>query len=789
MRLSALDRKLFRDLWRLRAQVFAIACVIGAGIALLVATFGCMVSLELSQDAFYERYRFAQVFATLKRAPNPLAERLAAVPGAARVETRVVADVILDVPGMDDPATGRLISYPDIGAPLLNDLALQAGRMLEPERPSEVLVTEAFAQAQGLKPGDALAAVINGHRRRLEIVGVVLTPEYIYSLAPGQVMPDEKRFGVLWMSRKALAAAFDLQDAFNSVAVSLARGAVAADVIARIDDILRPYGGTGAYERKDQISHFFLSNELKQLRTTGTFVPPIFLAVAAFLLNVVVMRLVTTEREQIGLLKAFGYTDVEVGLHYLKLVLAIVVLGFALGLGAGFALGDKMTGLYAAYFKFPILSYRVDGAVIVAAAAVALAAGTAGGLGAIRQSVRLAPAAAMAPPVPTTFRRTRLGAWLGGLRFSQPTRMIFRHVTRWPVRTGFTVTGIAFSVALMIASLFFVDSVEQVIDVYFFQAQRQSLTVAFVEPRSAAVEQEIRRLPGVIATQPARTVSVILRHGLHSKRTAIQAVVPDADLNRLLDAERRPVIPPEAGLALSAHLAAELGVGVGDTVTAEVMQERRPVADLPVTMIVEEYLGFSAYMSAPALHRLMREGDVVSGIHVMTDGRGREALFRKLKATPAVAIVAQTDAALASFRATMDQTMYVMIGFYVAFASVIAFGVAYNSARIALSERARDLASLRVLGFTGGEVAYILLGELGIQGLVALPFGCVLGTGLAHALAPMLKTDMYDFPMVITRATYGAAMAVAVVAGIVCAGLVWRRADRLDLVAVLKTRE
>lgn len=789
LKVSALDRKLLRDLWRLKGQALAIAGVVGAGIALLVATFGCVASLQKSMDAFYARHQFADVFAPLKRAPNSLADQLREIAGVADLETRIVVSVALDMPGMPEPAVGRLISIPEGALPRLNRIDLLLGRLVSRDRASEIIVSEAFAAAHGLGLDDHVTATINGKRRQLDIVGIALTPEYVYALAPGQFMPDDRRFGVLWMGREALAASFGLDEAFNDVVATLQHGTRETVVLARLDESLRPYGGIGAYARKDQLSHFFLSNELAQLKSTGLIAPPIFLAVAAFLLNIVVTRIVATEREQIGLLKAFGYTNREVAWQYLKLVMAFAALGLTFGLIGGAWLGHAMTGLYTEYFKFPLLAYRPQPATFLAAAAISIAAGVIGGASAVGRAARLSPAVAMAPPTPTAYRQSWLLQAFKGLRLTQPTRMIFRHVTRWPLRTALTSIGIAFAIATMIASLFFIDTARYVINIVFFEAERQTLTVSFVEPRSAIVEEQIQRLPGVIATQRVRQVSVRLRNGPRVERTAISGIVSNGDLNRLLNAENRPIEPPPGGLALSQHIAEELDVRVGDIVTVEVMQERQPTIQMPVTRIVEQYMGFAAFMHIDALNRLMLEGPTVTGVHVFADANQVEQLYRRLKDTPLVAGVALTAAAREGFQTTMENTMYVMIGIYAGFATLIAFGVTYNSARIAFGERARALASLRVLGFTRGEVAYILLGELGLQTLIALPLGCLLGYRLALLMSPILKTDMYDFPLIIADATYGLSVAVVLLSAIVCGILIARRVYRLNLVSVLKTRE
>ncbi|MBM3513143.1 MAG: FtsX-like permease family protein [Alphaproteobacteria bacterium] len=787
--MSALNRKLIRDLWRLKGQAFAIATVVAAGIGLLIGTYGCLAALGSSKDRFYDRYRFAEVWANAKRAPNSLQAKLEAIPGVQQIETRIVADVTLDVANLPEPARGRIISVPEGRRPLLNDFDLREGRVPAHGRPNEIVVSEAFAMAHGFTVGDGFSAILNGKKRKLDIVGIALTPEYIYALAPGAVMPDDLRYGILWMGREALAAAFDLDESFNSVTASLLHGAVEADVLAALDHLLKPYGGVGAHGRKDQISDFFLTNELKQMQSSGAIAPPIFLGVAAFLLNVVLTRLVETEREQIGLLKAFGYTDWDVGLQYAKLVSAIIGLGLMMGIAVGFWFGDGMITMYSVFFKFPLAEFSAQPELLAIALFVTALAGLIGGAGAVRRSIALSPAVAMAPPAPVRYRKGRIAAWFAGFGISQPTRMIFRHVTRWPRRTALTVIGIAFSVALLVASLFFLDSVKVVIEGYFRQSERQNLTVSFVEPRNAIVEEEIERLPGVLATQPVRAVMVRLRNGNLEKRTALVGLVPNPDLNRVLNADQAPIDPPEGGVALSRAYADHLDVKLGDLLTIEVMQERRPTVVVPITQIVDQYMGFAAFMRIDAINRLMKEGPVLTGVHVLTDKAHVNELYRRIKNMPAVAGIAQRDAALASFQKTLNETMMVMIGFYIAFSSLIAVGVAYNSARIAFSERARALASLRVLGFTRAEVAYILLGELAVQTLLALPVGCLMGYGIAVLMSPMLTTDMYHFPFIITDATYGISVAVTLACGIVCAWLIRGRVYKLDLVSVLKTRE
>ena len=785
--MRALNRKLLRDLWRLRGQVLAIALVIASGVAVLVMSLTALEALQGTAEAYYERYRFAQVFASVKRAPERLASRIAALPGVQAVETRIVELAILDIEGFAEPVIGTLASIPERGEPQLNRLALRQGRFVAPDRPDEVVISESFSEGHGLGPGDHLHAIMNGHKRRLDVVGVALSPEYVYSIGPGALMPDDQRFGVLWMGEEALAAAYDLDGAFNDVALSLLRGAASEDVIDRLDLLLARYGGIGAFDRKDQVSNWFVKNELDQLKNLATILPTIFLSVAAFLTNMVLNRLIAIERSEIGLVKAFGYSSLEIGWHYMKLVMAIAGLGIVIGWGVGSWLGSFMTEIYAEQYRFPFIYYRPGPAAYAIAALVSLGAALLGTWGAVRRAVALPPAEAMRPPAPPLYRRTRMGALAAKL--DQPTRMIFRQILRWPLRSAMTSLGIALAIAVLIISLHWLDAITHMVQVYFFDAQHQDVTVALVEPQSSEVTRAFARLPGVLAVEPGRQLSVRFRNGQREKRESISGLPRDAWMQPAYDARGEAVpIPPE-GLVLSKKLAEILAVGRGDSVTVEVLEGRRPVREVPVAGVVETYIGTAAYMSLEAANRMMRERPSVDLLHLLVDPRQQAALFAELKELPEVSAVMLRRATVDKFYETMARIMYIFITFYIVFACTLAVGVAYNSARIALSERGRELATLRVLGMSRLEISYILLGEVALLVLIGLPLGCLCGAGLAWLITDLFETDLYRVPLVIEPSTFGYSILIAVAATVVSAALVRRRVDRLDLIAVLKTRE
>jgi putative ABC transport system permease protein len=787
--MRALDRKLTRDLWYIKGQALAIALVIGCGVAMSVMSLGMLKSLEETRSAYYERYRFADIFANVKRAPDSLGRKVANIVGVAAVETRIVGAAKLDIPDMSEPAMAQLVSIPERRAPLLNALAMRAGRSVAPGHSDEVVASEAFAEAHGFSPGDGLTAVINGVARHLTIVGIALSPEYVYSIGPGALVPDDRRFGVLWMGREAMASVWDMSGAFNDVALKLLPGASRPEVIDRLDDLLEPFGGTGAYDSDEQISNWFLSGEMKELGAMAQIAPPIFLGVAAFLLNIVVSRLIQTEREKIGLLKAFGYSHLAVGWHYAKLVAAIVFAGSAVGLIAGVWLGQGLASLYTDFFRFPFLHYHFTVQTMVIGVLISLAAAALGTWSAIVKVIRLAPAVAMQPPAPPRYAH----GWIEGMsllrRLAQPTRMIIRHISRGPLRAALTTLSISMAVAILISTTFMLDAVDHMLEVQFHLSQRQDVTISFSEAQENGIRHEVERLPGVGRVELFRSVPVRVRHGHRSDRTSITATNGVADLARSLNRKLEPIVAPQHGIMLSTWIANTLDAKLGDTVFVEVMEGRRPHVALPVSALVEEVIGAQAYMDAAALGQLLGEGPTASGAHLAVDGTMLDALYRRIKDMPMVADISIMTAALENVRKTLAENLLIMTAFNIGFAGLIAFGVIYNSARIALSERGRELASLRVLGFRRGEVSYILLGELAVQTLFALPLGCVIGYGLAWAMSLGLQSELYRVPLVVDKDTYGLAVLVVVGASVICGATVARRIATLDLVAVLKTRE
>jgi len=787
--MKSLDKKIFRDILHIKGQVFAITLVVVSGLATFIMFISTIDSLSLTRDAFYRNYRFADVFVSLKRAPESLKQKIVEIPGVSIVETRVCGYAKLDIPGFVEPVTARLVSLPEDGDPLLNRLYLRTGRLADPTRDSEVVINESFALAHRFGAGDRFSAIINGKRKELTITGVALSPEFVLLMRPDATSPDFKRYGVLWMGRKALAESYDMDGAFNDIVLTLSRNARPRDVIAALDTIVGPYGGLGAYPRKDQISHRLLTGEFQQLRQSARIFPTIFIFVAAFLLNVVMSRTINMQREQIGILKAFGHTNAAIGFHYAKLVVLVILPGMLGGVAAGIWFGRMLGDIYMAVYRFPSLIYTLHASVVFEALLISVLSALAGTFFSLAKAAGQPPAEAMRPEPPARYRVTFLEKTIVGRMLSQPSRMILRNLSRKPVRTMLSIIGIAVACATMIASGFFKDSVNFIINVQFIRAQKEDMRVSFVEPSSLRTLYELKNLPGVRDAESYRRVPARFVSGHKSYRTALDGIEAGSRLHLLLDTNLHRVgIPPE-GIVLNEYLAKMLDVRIGDLLTIEILEGAKPVRRLQVVGTAKLFLGVLGYMDMGALNRLMREGNAISGAYLLTDSLQNEALWRTFTAMPRVGGVVLRRNDIMNFHDVQARGMLFFTFIATLMACSIAFGVVYNSARIAFSERSRELASLRVLGYTRGEISYILLGELGLITLIAIPFGFAAGRILCAYIAGALASDLFRVPLVIETNTYALAAAVVLVSASFSGLVVRRRLDTLDLVEVLKTRE
>lgn len=789
--MRALDRKLVRDLSRMKMQVAAIALVVATGVGLFVAMLSTYRSLDVSEDIYYRDYRFAHVWADLSRAPRSLTREIATIPGVAAVAGRIKQQAILDVPGLAEPASALLVSIPETAGHSVNDLHLRRGRHVEARHPGEVLVSEAFAQTNHLALGDTMIAVVGGHRVALRFVGVALSPEYVMPVPPSGLAPDDRRFAILWMAHAELEALLDLRGAVNEVAVTLTYGADERAVTAAIDRVLEPYGGRGAYGRNSQASHTMLEEHIRSLRSLVVVLPSIFLIVAAFLVNIVLSRVVATQREQIGLLKAFGYGAGAVAAHYLELTVLLVLPGVVLGMPLGGWLGRMFADFFARFFRFPVLVFQVEPWIVVLASLAALGFAALGALGTVRRVLAIPPIVAMAPEIPK-FHGTPLD--VVGLSsvvavLAPTSRMVLRSVTRYPLRAALAIAGMSLAIAVTMIGVSISDALVRMRDVHYQVAMREDMTVSLLHPRALGTIHDLASLPGVRRAEPLRVVPARLLARGSTRDVTLLGLPEGGVLRHAADNAYAVAAIPREGAILTKPVADELHLRRGDTLRLEIRERQRRTVATRLVDVIDEPLGAAVYMDLRALGRLIGEPETYSAASLVKDPARERELYSVLKRTPSAAAVDFRAGSLLAYRAMSDSAVEFVRKVDVLFAVIIAFGVVFNTAKIALAERARDLATLRVLGFTRGEVSMILLGEIAALAAAAVPIGLAVGYWLSGVIAAGTSGARMHVPHVVEPATYAFSVAVFGVAALVSALVVRRGVDRLDLIGVLKARE
>lgn len=783
----ALDKKLFRDLFILRGQVLAIAMVVAGGTATLIMSLSTVNSLEQMKTAFYQSHRLADVYVQLVRAPNTALHSLSDITGVIRAESRIISEGQVHIPNYDKPVRSQILSVEN--GQILNQLYLRSGQLPKGGGRNEVVVSEPFAEAHHLSLGDVIEMTVRGRKVSLTISGIALSPEFIYPIQPGAFFPDYAHFGIFWMHRSAIESVSDMKGAFNSVIFEIESSASVKQIQYEIDLNLEQWGGVGAYSRANLVSNRFLSEEISQLSVMALIFPAVFMSVAAFLLNISMTRLLATQREQIALLKAFGYGSHSLYLHYVLMVLVIVLIGNILGIWLGYELGQGLTGLYLEYYRFPEMLFGIDIKHILIALSIGLLFGTAGTIKAVVAALSISPADAMRPPLPLRFKK---GFWeqLALIKNSRPvSRMIVRNLTRKTWKSFLSVLGIASACAIMMVGTFQKDAVDKMVDDQYIHARKYDLMISFMDEQGLKELSELKHISGIQRVEGILSEAIDIRSGLVEHRTTLQGIQVDSRMQFVLNQDGERLSLVDTGLVINQHLATSLSVEAGDEIEIKFLQGKKGVFTLAITQIVNEYMGTGVYMNLDAMNALLGKAWRMNTALIQVDSDRYAKVLQYLDALPQVAAVSERQASIDNFYGTMAEVFLTFTFFNSILAAVIAIGVVYNNMRIAFSERSRELASLRVLGFKRKEVAWMLIGEQFFLTLLAIPIGLSLGYGLCWLLTQNLQTDLYRVPLVLTPSTYTIAAWSIIVASILAALLINRKIYQLDMIEVLKTRE
>ncbi len=792
--MHALNRKLVRDLWGRKASLVSLLMIMAIGVGAYVGTASVWRDLDGARLDYYRNQRLAHFVVDLKRLPQWAVAESATLPNLSELHGRVRQAVLMEIPGIERPIPGAAISLPERRRPLLNDIRLRTGSWFSGVNEREIILDHAFAESHGLHPGDRIKALLLDRQHDLLVVGTAQSPEFVYLIPPdGGFAPDPARYGVLYASEDFLRHSGDLQGAWNQLVGTLrdTSPTAVANTLALLAGRLDPFGVTLTTSMRDDPSVRYLEDELAGLEVQSRVMPALFLGVAALVLNVLLGRLVAQQRTVIGTLRALGYPASAVTRHYLAYGLVVGLAGGLAGLAMGWWMQGEMVAMYHGFFALPGLAPRLHLDVALLGLLISVLFALAGTWKGVRGAARLAPADAMRPPPPERGGRV-LPERIPALWVHVPFRgrMVLRSIFRNPFRSLVSVLAAAVSTALVFTALSMVDSLDYLMRYEFQRVAHQDFTVALREPDAVWAEAEVARLPNVARTEPQLSVISDLSRGAYRKRVGVMGLPRGNRLYTPLGGDGAPLVMPDAGLVLTRKLAEILHAKPGDTLWLRPLIGQRVAVDAVVAGVTDSFFGLSAYADIRYLSRLLGEAQAANTVlGALQPGASPDALLDELKRRPTVVGIGERLRAFTLMEETFGETMGAMIGVMVLFSGTIAFGSVLNAALVSLSERQREVATLRTLGYRAGQVAQLFAGESLLLNGTGLLAGLAAGAGLAHLLSIAYSTELYRFPAVILPSTLSYS-AILVALFVIAAQLtLFRLIRRLDWLAVLNVKE
>lgn len=785
--MTVLNKKVFRELFTMKSQILTISLVIACGIAVLLSSLTTHESLKSARDSFYRLNNFSDYFINVQRAPLGFLEQLTQISGVQSAEGRIVTIASLDFPTIKEPIFASFVSITKDQKQ--NLLFLKKGRLPDFLHPNEIVVSEAFAKAHKLALGSEIRALFNGHMASLQVVGIAVSPEYIYTLRPGNPMPDDLHYGVIWISYEAISSFMDMREMTNDIVLKLDPKMNQKVLKSILEDLTKPYGSLNVNGRDKQLSNYFINDEINQQKVMAFFLPTIFLLVSAFLLNVVMNRFIATQREQVATLKSLGVSDARISFHYFYYVLVIVFIGSILGVVLGYYTGTWMTNIYLDFFHFPILSFVFDTQWILFALLASATSAILGAIRALNSVFALAPAVAMLPQAPRKvfniqFEKYPYLSWL-----SVQFRFFLRNLLSHPLKSFLVFISLGLAQAVLIVSFFWQDAVDYIMKTQFNLVQKEDAQVIFTKARSIKSLDEISKMEGVLDVEGYRFFAIKVSYGHRAEDTSLLALPQNSHLRKIYDKKLNEINIPESGVAVSKLLADKLMLKIGDNVHLEIKDTINKEFEFKIEAIVDDFIGSQFYVNLDFINKLLSQQEQVSVVSIVIDPKYSAEIYDQLKVLPMVSSVVIKESALKTFTETSAKFILTFSIILFSFALIISVGVIYNNARVLLSERSIDYGSLRVLGFYANEVFRLIFGDLILLIVLSLPLGAGLGAYLGYLSIRMIHNEAIQIPFIIYPTTFVYGVLAIVLSAVLSLYWMSHKVKEIDLVKILKVRE
>lgn len=791
--MSVLDRKLVRDLAASKGLVLAITALVAVGVMCFIYMRSAYRSLLQAQEEYYTQSRMADFWIDLKKVPVSELSLVAELPGISEIRPRIQFFATVDLDRVPVPLNGLVLTLPDERQPVINDVVLKRGSYFTDRRRNEVLVNDAFAQRHNLYPGMWIHLILNDRREELFIVGTAVSSEFVYLVGPGGLAPDPDHFGVFYLKDSFAEEVFDFDGAANQLV-----GLLTPEYRQRPDDVLRraeqqleDYGVFAVTPRKDQSSNRFLSDEIAGLGVFATIMPTIFLAIAALVLNVLMARLIEQQRTIVGTLKGLGYSGGPIFWHFIKFGGLIGLCGGALGCVAGYGMSEMVIRLYRQFFEFPNLVNYVSPRLYAVGVVISLLCAVIGSAQGARAALRLQPAEAMRAKPPSKGGKVwleRIGWFWNSL--NSAWRMTLRGVLRNRLRTAVALLASAMGAAILVCGFMLQAAMGFLISYQFEFILKSDVDLSFRDERGIDAWYEARGLPGVDRAEPTLNVACEFVHGPYRRKGTITGLSPNATLTMPRDIDGNRVAMPPVGIAITRRLAEMLHVQPGDFLMVQPTKGLRQPREVPVVAITDSYVGLSVYADIRYLAKIIGEELAVTGMQLQVDPREtvRAELFRELKQLPALQAMNMRSDMIANLNSVVE-TQRIFIGLLVLFAGVIFFASLLNASLISLAERRREVATLRVLGYSNWQIGGLFLRESMVVNLVGTLIGMPLGYSLALLISQQYDTEMFRFPLIVSPDIWLKTVALALMFGLAAHAVVQRDIFRMNWRDALNVKE
>lgn len=787
-------KKFYRDLGESKGQFISVLAVVVIGVMFYTGLYSALEGLSVAGREYFAEYRMGDLWGSMYRAPEGVVKRIEAVPGVKMVTGRVVQDVRISMEARE--AMVRLISLPDEKVNVVNDIQLKSGSYFSKDVGNQCIVSEDFFKAHKLAIGQTIEPIVSGDRVKLKIVGTAKSPEYTYEIREAsELIPDPERFGVVYVKKSYLQSVLDFKGSINDISVLLEQQSDIKKVRDQMEKVLTQYGLTGIVEKKDQLSYSMFNTDVSSLESIAAIFPMLFFIASAVIIYITMTRMIENQRMLMGVLKALGYSNLDIMLHYQTYPLLVGILGSIIGVLIGvFFVGEALLNLFNMIYNLPTRETAVHLSIVLPAAFLGLSFCVAAGYNACRKELHLVPAESMRPKPPASGKKLfleNLRLLWKNINFSW--KIIFRNLFRYKKRSAMASIGIIFSTVLLLVAMGFQNSIDYLMQKQFYDIQRFDIKINLSGMMNADELNYIKSMDHIKSVEPILESGMEITSGWRKKDIGIVALGSESKLYGVFDKSGNPITPPGDGILLPVRLMDKLDLQTGDKVYLRSFypgkNEDKDRKAAIVKGVASQFIGESAVFSTAYLNYLLGEGVVANGAYIkLEDPKYEKEVMESLKDILTISTIQSKSEVIANTEKTLQSMMGIIV-FMVLGAGILAFAVIYNITNINIFERRREIATLSVLGFTSGELKSIVFNEnffLSIFGALA---GILPGRFVTYFVITMQASDTMYIPAVLNPSSYFIAVFMIIVFTIMANLLLTRKILSINMVESLKSAE